>query len=361
MKFSITQENLNQGLATVSRIVGNRNTLPVLANVLLQTKNNRIQLSATNLEMGITHWIGGKVEKDGAITVPAKLFNEYIHNLPAGNVSLSTDKNTLHISSNGFNSKINGIGSEEFPSIPEVSGDVQFQVPTKTLKNALNQVVHVTSGDDSRPVLTGVYLHTRDGVLYAVATDSYRLAEKRVMELDEECKVIVPARTVLELLRLLGNGENVTVKVDDNQISFGFEDTELVSRVIDGEFPDYRQLIPGEIPTIARVNTSELQDITKAATLFARETTGSVTVKIERESLSMQSIANQVGENSSEISADVSGEGMEVALNGKYITDALGVIQTDQVDIGLTGKVNPCILQPVDDDSYLHIVMPLRS
>ncbi len=361
MKLSITQENLNHGLSTVSRIIGNRNTLPVLANVLLQTKDNRIQLSATNLEMGITHWIGGKVEENGAITIPAKLFNEYIHNLPAGNVSVSTEKNTLHISSNGFSSKINGISAEEFPSIPEVKGDVQFNVATKTLKDALSQVVHITSGDDSRPVLTGVYLHTRDGVLYAVSTDSYRLAEKRIMELDTSCNVIVPARTVSEVLRLLGDGEEVTVKIDDNQISFGFDDTELVSRVIDGEFPDYRQLIPEEVPTTARVNTGELQDITKAATLFARETTGSVTVKTERDSLSMQSVASQVGENSSEISAEVSGEGMEVALNGKYIADALSVIDSDQVDIGLTGKVNPCLIQPVDDDSYLHIVMPLRS
>jgi DNA polymerase-3 subunit beta len=361
MKLSITQENLNHGLSTVSRIIGNRNTLPVLANVLLQTKDNRIQLSATNLEMGITHWIGGKVEEDGAVTIPAKLFSEYVHNLPAGNVSLTKEKDTVHIDSNGFSSKINGISAEEFPSIPSVSGNVEFQVAAKTLKNALSQVVHVTSGDDSRPVLTGVYLHARDGMLYAVATDSYRLAEKQIMETDTECNVVVPARTVTEVLRLLGDSEDVTVKIDDNQISFGFNETELVSRIIDGEFPDYRQLIPQEVPTTARVNTGELQDITKAATLFARETTGSVTVKIARDSLYMESVASQVGENSSEISGEVSGEDMEVALNGKYIADALSVIDTDQVDISLTGKVNPCLIQPVDDDSYLHIVMPLRS
>ncbi len=361
MKLSITQENFNKALAAVSRIIGNRSTLPVLANVLLQTKDNRVRLSATNLETGINRWIGAKIEEDGAITVPAKLLNEYVNNLPAGNISLSVEKNTLHIECGGFTSKINGISSDEFPSIPEVKGDVQFKIPAKTLKEALNQVVHITSTDDSRPVLTGVYLHTRDGVLYAVATDSYRLAEKRVMELDEECSVIIPGRTVSELLRLLGDDQEAEVRIDDNQISFNFEDTELVSRVIDGEFPDYRQLIPEEVPTTARVNTGELQDITKAASLFARETTGSVTVKTERDELSMRSVASQVGENTSEISAEVSGESMEVSLNGRYISDALNVIQSDQVEVGLTGKVNPCIIRPVDDDSYLHIVMPLRS
>lgn len=361
MKLSITQENLNKGLSAVSRIIGNRNTLPVIANVLLQTKDNRIQLSATNLEMGITRWIGGKVEDTGSITVPAKLFSEYIHNLPSGNVSLATEENTLHIECGGFTSKINGISAEEFPSIPTVEGDVQFTISSRVLKDGLQQVVHVASADDSRPVLSGIYFYTKDSVLYGVATDSYRLAEKRITPIDSECAVIIPARTISELLRLLGDDHEVTVKIDTNQISFQFDDTELVSRLIDGEFPDYRQLIPDEVPTTARVKTAELQDVTKAASLFARETTGSVTIHIERDTLSMRSIASQVGENTSEISADVTGEGMEVSLNGKYITDALGAIHTDQVDIGLTGKVNPCIIQPVDDDSYLHIIMPLRS
>lgn len=361
MKFSIAQERINHGLSAVSRIVGSRNTLPVLGNILVETRDNRVKLAATNLEMGITYWLGAKVEEEGSTTIPAKLFSEYIHNLPAGNVSLQVENNTTHISSGGFDGKLNGIDASEFPSIPEVGGDVELSVTSSVLKQALEQVVGVCSGDDSRPVLTGVYLHTRDGVLYAVATDSYRLAEKRVMECDQDVSVIVPVKTITELLRLLSGDEEVRVKMDESQVSFIIGEIELVSRLIDGQFPDYRQLIPEEIPTSAQVKTAELQNVAKVTGLFARENAGSVMVGIDESGITVRSIANQVGENTSRVEAEVSGEPIEVSLNGRYILDALNVIHSDEVSIGLTGKVNPCVLQPVEDDSYIHIVMPLRS
>ena len=360
MKVSITQENLHKSLSHTSRIVGSRNTLPVLGNVLLQTQDNRLKLAATNLEMGITCYIGAKVEVDGATTLPAKLLSEYVNNLPAGNIDIEIENNTAHLSAGGYESKINGIDAGEFPSIPEVKGDVSFTIAGDTLAKALEQVVGVCSGDDSRPVLTGVYLYTDNGVLYAVATDSYRLAEKRVAEVGVDFQVIVPGRSVSELLRLLGDSD-VEVRVDEEQIGFVFNDIELVSRVIDGEFPDYRQLIPQEVPTQARVATNELKSVAKIAGLFAREDAGSVMVSIDEEAMHIRSIANQVGENTSQLEASVSGEPIEVSLNGRYINDALGVIDTEEVDVGLTGKVNPCLIRPVDDDSYLHLIMPLRS
>ena len=360
MNISITQENLNKALSHVSRIVGSRNTLPVLGNVLMQTKDNRVKLAATNLEIGITYWIGAKVEKEGSTTIPAKLLSEYINNLPTGNVSIEVDKNTAHVTCGGFSSKINGIDAEEFPSIPEVTGQTKVQVDGGVFKGALEQVVGVCSADDSRPVLTGVYLYTKDGVMYAVATDSYRLAEKRVMDTEADFEVIVPGRSVSELLRIIGDG-TVEMRVDDSQVSFVVDDIELVSRVIDGQFPDYKQLIPEEVPTKARVKTDDLRSVAKVAGLFARESAGSVTVAINEEDMHIRSIASQVGENTSEIDAEITGEPIEVALNGRYINDALSVISSDEVDIGLTGKVNPCVIKPIDDDSYLHIIMPLRS
>lgn len=361
MKFSITQENLNHSLATVSRIVGSRSTLPVLANIYLEAQANRVKLAATNLEMGITCWLGAKVETEGVTTVPAKLFSEYIHNLPSGNVELTTENDTTRIKSGGFDSKLNGIDASEFPSIPEVTNGQQISVAADTLKHALEQVVTVCSADDSRPVLTGVYLHTNNGVLYAVATDSYRLAEKRIMECEQEIAVIIPARSITELLRIISEGDNVTINVDENQISFVVEETELVSRLIDGQFPDYRQLIPEDIPTTAQVKTTELQNVAKVAGLFARENAGSVIMKVEEQTISVQSVANQVGENTSSIEAQVEGDPIEVSLNGRYILDALNAINSKEVTVGLTGKVNPCVIRPVDDDSYLHIIMPLRS
>lgn len=363
MQISITQENLHKALSTVSRVVGNKTTLPVLGNVLLKTQDNRVKLAATNLEVGVTYWIGAKVVEDGDITIPAKLLSEYVANLPSGNVDIKVEKTSAEIKSQGFQSKINGIDADEFPSIPEVDGEVKMEIPVEKFKESFGQVVGVASSDDSRPVLTGVYIHANEGNLYVVATDSYRLAEKRVMEFEGECSVIVPGRTIAEFLRMIDDESihTVEVAIDNNQVSFRFGDVEMVSRLIDGQFPNYRQLIPEEVPTKAVVATKELRNITKVTSLFARENAGSVTLGVNGEHVSMRSIASQVGENNSEIDAEVTGEDIEISLNGRYIQDALGVMNSNTIELGLTGKVNPCMIKPIDDDSYLHIIMPLRS
>lgn len=363
MNVQITQENLNKALAAISRVVGSRTTLPVLANVLLQTENNRLKLAGTNLEMGMTAWIGAKVETEGSITIPAKLLSEYISNLPSGNVTMRLEKTSLHLSADNFTSKINGIEADEFPSIPTVDGQASLEIPATNFVKSLSQVVQVAATDESRPVLAGVYFHTHDGVLYAVATDSYRLAQKQIQEVDGEYSFIVPARTISELLRVVDDtsSQPLAIKVDENQVSFEFNDIQLVSRLIDGQFPNYRQLIPETVPTTAIVATTELQNITKITGLFARENAGSLTVSVSSNALHMRSIASQVGENTSQVTAEVSGDDIDVSLNSRYISDALAVIGSEQVSFGLTGKVNPCILRPIDDESYLHIIMPLKS
>lgn len=363
MKIQVTQENLQTALNIVSRLVGNRTTLPVLGNVLLVTTGNRLKLAATNLEMGVTCHIGAKVEAEGSITLPARLLSEYISNLPGGTVALSVAKATAALQSGSFNSKINGISAEEFPSIPSVEAKTSFMLPAEQFAAALAQVVRMASSDDSRPVLAGVYLHAREGFLYAAATDSYRLAEKRVMEFEGECAVIVPARTISELLHILDGSsqEKLSVNDDAHQISFALKEVELVSRLIDGQFPDYRQLIPETVPTTARLKAAELRNVTKITSLFARENAGSVIITVGDKELRMGSVASQVGENSSAISAKISGEGLEVSLNGRYISDALSVIGTEEIDFGFTSKTNPCVLRLAGDDSYIHIIMPLRS
>ncbi len=363
MQVSITQENLHKALSIVSRVVGNKTTLPVLGNVLLRTQDNRLKLAATNLEIGVTYWIGAKVETDGDITIPAKLLSEYVSNLPSGNVDIKVEKTAADIQAQSFQSKINGIDADEFPSIPEVDGDIKIEIPTDVFKESFTQVVGVASGDDSRPVLTGIYLHANEGNLYAVATDSYRLAEKKIMEFEGECDVIIPGRTISEFLRMIDDESvnTVEISIDENQISFKLGDLELVSRLIDGQFPNYRQLIPEEVPTTAVVSTKELKNITKVTSLFARENAGSVTLGVNDQKVSMRSIASQVGENNSDIDAEVAGEDIEISLNGRYISDALSVIGSDTIELGLTGKVNPCLIRPVDDSSYLHVIMPLRS
>lgn len=367
MKVSLTQENLHKALASVSRVVGSRTTLPVLANVLLKTDANRLKLSTTNLEMGINYWIGAKVEAEGSLTVPARLLGEYVASLPSDTIQLGVDKQALKITANHYQSVINGIDPEEFPTIPNIVAEPLLTVASDTFRNALSQVVLVASSDDARPVLNGIYLYTEKDELYIVATDSYRLAERKIKLTNppkDDIKVIVPARTMQELLRMLGDTTSqLEVVVDENQVMFRFESVELISRLIDGQFPNYRQLIPESTPTFFKIDTSEFINIAKVASLFARENAGSVTLTLDtaKSLVRIRSIASQVGENTSEATVETSGEDAEVALNCRYILDALSVVKTPQVTFGVTGKINPCLLRPVGEENYLHVIMPLRS
>lgn len=367
MKLSLTQDNLHKALAAVGRVVGSRTSLPVLANVLLTTDANRLRLSTTNLEIGINYWVGAKVEREGSITVPARLLAEYIANLPPETLHLEVEKQILHVSAQHNESHMNGIDAEEFPSIPVVASKLSLKLDAQDLKKALTQVVLVASSDEARPVLGGVYIYSEKDQLILAATDSYRLAEKKLKLAatpKTPIKVIVPARTINELLRMIGDDqEEVEMIMDDNQVLFKIDSIELISRLIDGQFPDYRQLIPKESQASAAIKTSEFIQITKVASLFAQESASSVTVStdVKAQTLSLRSIASQVGDNVSTVSATLTGDNAEVALNCRYILDALSVVDSEEVSFSITGKVNPCILQPSGESDYLHIIMPLRS
>jgi DNA polymerase III subunit beta len=369
MRLSLTQENLSRALASVGRVVSTRTSLPVLSNVLLATDGNRLRLSATNLEIGINYWIGSKVEDQGSVTVPARLFAEFVSNLPHGNIELTAIDNILTVKSPHYESKINGISAEEFPLIPTVNSDPVLTLEAGVFKEALAQVVVAASADEARPVLAGVYLYTEEKNLYVVATDSYRLAEKK-MELDGDepkpLSAIVPARTMQELIRLLGDvtGE-VELYIDENQVMFRIADIELVSRLIEGQFPNYRQIIPDKAETSFDIETAEFARITKVASLFARESAGSVKLEIKAEGeVSILSNDSEVGGNTSSAECEVSGDDGEISLNARYLTEALAVMKSPEVTFAITGKLSACILSPAGEeaaDDYMHIIMPLRT
>jgi DNA polymerase III subunit beta len=367
MKLKVVQSNLTQALSAVGRIVGSRTTLPVLGNVLLSTDGTRLKLSTTNLEIGINYWVGAKVEKPGAVTVPARLLADYVANLPSETLEISLDKNLLKINAGHFQSAFNTIAADEFPSIPTISKKASLSIDFKTLHDALTQVALVASIDDARPVLSGVYFETSGNKLILAATDSYRLAEKR-LDLETkpaaELKVIVPVRTIQELLRAnVADDQVVEIMVEENQILFRLGEIELISRLIDGDFPDYQQLIPKEADTVATIGTAEFSNVAKVASLFAQENAGSVSLSVSAKpaGISIKSIASQIGENVSEAEAEVEGEDAEVALNCRYLLDALSVMHDKSLSFAITGKVNPCVLKPAGDKTYVHIIMPLRS
>lgn len=363
MKLQVTQENLSKALSSVARIANTRNTLPILGNVLLKTVDNRLSVAATNLDIAITHYIGSKVSTEGAITVPARLMQDFVSSLPSGVINLELDEHKLHISTDQYQSTINGVSAEDFPVMPAISGGTEWEIPAATFKKGLQQTVLAASADEARPVLTGVYLHSFEGMLYIVATDSYRLAEKALIKHKGSVSLLIPASAMQDMLRILGDGdEPVHITHDEQQVLFRVGEVELVSRLIDGAYPDYRKLIPAQFEVTATMSRDDFTNITKVSSLFARESAGSVTIKVDEaaKQVSINSVASQLGENTASAAAEVTGSG-EVTLNSRYLLDALHVLTGDKVTFQFNGKLDPSLLTDPKSKDYKHIVMPLRS
>jgi len=363
MKLQVTQENLSRALNNVARIASSRHSLPILSNVLLKTVDNRLCVAATDLNIAITQYVGTKVSKSGAVTVPARLMQDFISSLPSGVIELSLEETKLKISTDQHKSTINGTSAEDYPVMPKIKKGNTWNISSEELKRALNQTVVAASNDDARPVLTGVNFQTDKGELYVVATDSYRLAEKKLGKIESEMNILVPASSLQDLLRVIDNNqEDIQITNDDQQILFKTGDTELVTRLIDGKFPDYKKLLPTKFETSATVSRSELTSLTKVSSLFARETGGSVILEVDEDSqeISVRSITSQIGENSAKAAAKASGSG-QITLNSRFIIDALNAIEGEEVFIGFNQKLEPFILKKSDNDNYKHIIMPLKS
>jgi len=361
MKLQVTQENLSKALNSVARIANSRNTLPILSNVLLKTDKNRLSIAATNLDIAITHYIGSKIEQNGSITVPARLMQDFISNLPDSVLNLELKDNKLSITTDKYQSTINGIAAEDFPVMPAIKGDILWKVDAKEFKKTLQQVVFAASGDDARPVLTGVYFHTSGGNVVVAATDSYRLAEHKIGKSKDSVNFLVPASAASDLLRIISDTDKeVAVTHDDQQVLFQVGDVTLVARLIEGNYPDYRKLIPTKFATTATLRRADFINIAKISSLFARESAGSITIKVEDKKVSINAIASQLGENTATADADVNGSG-EVTLNSRYLIDALNAFSSEDVEFCFNGKLEPCIIKSSQEPSYLHLIMPLRS
>jgi DNA polymerase-3 subunit beta len=359
----VTQENLNRALSSVARVANTRGTLPILANVLIKTSNNRLSISATNLNIAITHYIGAKVSDEGEITVPARLMQDFVNSLPAGVIALDLQDTKLHVTTDQYKSVVNGVLAEDFPVMPAITKGSQWSVPGNVFKKALQQVVFAASSEETRPVLTAILLQTRDGQLYMASTDSYRLAEKKLGPNKEDINLLIPASAMQDLLRVLGDTEDeVRVTHDDQQVLFQVSDVELVTRLVDGKYPDYSKLIPAAFETSATLKRSDLVNVTKVSSLFARESAGSVTIEVTEDNgkLSIRSIASQLGENTATAEAKATGSG-SITLNSRYMLDALSAIASDEVFFGFNGKLEPTLLRDAANPDYQHIIMPLKG
>jgi DNA polymerase III subunit beta len=363
MKLQVTQENLNRALGTVARVANTRGTLPILSNILVKTSNNRLSIAATNLDIAITHYIGAKVSDEGSVTVPARLMQDFVSSLPAGVIELELEETKLHITTDQYKSVVNGIAADDFPVMSAITGGKSWKIAGPVLKKGLQQVAMAASGDESRPVLTGVLLQTADGELFMAATDSYRLAEKNLGKNGQDVQLLVPVGAMQDLLRIVSDfEEDVTVTHDDQQVLFQVGDVDLVARLIDGKYPDYRKLIPNKFDTEALLKRADLLNVTKVSSLFAREAAGSVTIQVDQAAgtLSIHSIASQLGENTASATGKMTGSG-SITLNSRYLLDALHALSGEDVSFCFNGKLEPTLLKDPTASDYVHIIMPLKS
>ncbi len=367
MEIEVTQEKLSKALSLVSRIaVGAKSTLPILANVLIKVEGGKVSLTTTNLDMAIIDYLPVISAKDGAITVPARLLTEFVQNLPSKeNVRISVNNNKVRIESGKYFSIINGVAPDDFPELPEIDDkkSVIYQMASMDFKAGLEQVISSASGDTTRPALTGVYFNTFEGSLYIAATDGYRLAEKQFIKgVESEIKVIVPKSSLQEVLRSIPDYiDGLEFLFDDSQVRFRMGEIEIISKIIDGTFPDYRRLIPTDNNIKLVLNRAEFIRIVKMASLFARESNRVIVCETNKENntLSISSIANEVGENKSDISTKVEVDGV-VKVDSRYLIEALSVCEEDEIKFEFNENgVSPILVMNAKNKNYRHIVMPL--
>ena len=364
MKVSCTQENLAKGLGIVGRSVGIRSTLPVLNNILLKTEKGGLKLSATDLEIGIHTWIGAKVDQEGAITCPARLLLDYINTNNDKKINLGLKGLTLHLESEHYKANIKGIEASEFPLIPEVKKDTEIEILTQDLGRAIAKTIIACALDESRPVLAGVFVHGGGEKLKMVATDSYRLAEQTfplTKKISSDISLIIPQRTMAEVSRILSDGaEKVKIYPGENQVEFLIDKTSIVSRLIEGAFPDYEQIIPKTIQTKLQTKAASFANAIKMASLFARESANNIKLKIEKNKIEVLAVSPQVGDNVSDVNGTVSGDKIEIAFNAKFILDVLSVLLAEKINLEFSGPLAPAILRAEKEPNYLYVIMPLR-
>lgn len=368
MEIKIAQEKLTRALNSVSRVAaGARATLPILSNVLIRVDENKVSLTTTNLDMAVVSYLPAAQSKNGVVTVPAKLMAEFVGNLPKGTlVEMKADGEKMTIKAGEYTSVINGATAEDFPELPEIDDTkaVKFRMRIEEFKAGLSQVMIAASNDTTRPALTGVYFNTFEGGLYLAATDGYRLAERKFIDkVENEVTAIVPASSLQEVLRSISEDmEEIELLFDETQVRFRLGEVEITSKLIDGSFPDYRQLIPKETEISVNLKRDELTRITKLAALFAKEVGGSIICQtsVENESFSVASVANELGENKSEIKTKVETDG-RVTLNSRFVLDALNALDGNEVEFGFSNRLDPVVIKVKKDDKYIHIVMPLKG
>ena len=373
MKVSCLQENLAKGLSIVGRAVATRSALPVLSNVLLATDQSRLKLSATNLEMGVNCWIGAKVEEEGTTTIPARLLSDFVNSLPPEPISMALNvrSQTLSLRCARYEANIKGIDAQEFPLILTLSEDNTINLDVATLRHMIELVAFSAATDESRPVLTGVLANLADSSLTMAAADGFRLSVARAsldQGMPQPITVIIPARALQELARISAEEQEpiqMTISPNRNQVFFHMTDIDVVSQLVEGTFPDYEAIIPKASNTRTVVNTTEFLKAVQIAAFFSRDSNiVKLLIEAPNESsdgqVTISGTSAELGDNVSQLDAEVEGESTKIAFNAKYLTDVLSVIDAAQVSLETTGSSSPGVIKPVGAEDFVHVIMPMH-
>jgi len=375
MKVSCLQENLAKGLSIVGRAVATRSTLPVLANILISTDASRLKLSATNLEVGINCWVGAKVDQEGAITVPARLLADFVNSLPNERIDLTliTRTQTLNVKCGRYEANIKGIDAQEFPLILIPEEDHRVKIDPRLLCTMIDQVAFAAATDESRPVLTGVLAEVNESGLTFAAADGYRLSLRSV-ELEDTpeqgMSAIIPARALQELRRISGDEQEpveMLIAPSRNQVFFHLQNVDLVSQLVEGQFPDLKHTIPTSHKTRITLATPDSLQAVRMAYIFARDAANVIRMQVvpggegDVGRLIITATSPEHGDNVSEMDVTVEGEPIEVAFNARYLIDALSVIDTAQVTLELRDPTSPGVIRPVGGGDFVHVFMPMYT
>jgi DNA polymerase III subunit beta len=371
MKVVLTRGDLLKGISTVQSAVASKNTMPILANVLLEAKDKKLELVATDLDMGIRCSVQAEVVDKGSITINAKKLSDIVRELPEASVDLEIDDNhkmILVCQKSSF--KVHGLPKDDFPILPEVKKDKFFKVKGSLLQEMIHKSIFAVSTDETRYVLNGVFFQAEGGKLRMVATDGHRLAfiqKKLEGKADEKCSVIIPTKTLNELSKVIsdvGKGKEdeviVEITATDNQIKFVVGGVEIVSRLIEGQFPNYEQVIPKESDKKLEASTADLAAATRRVAILTSEKSNSIRYQVKGNKLTISSKTPDMGEAKEEMDVVYKGEEISIAYNAKYVLDVLKNVGTDAVLIELTQPLSPGILRPKGDSDYLCVIMPMR-
>lgn len=366
MKLSCLKNNLLYAVSLVARIVGTKVSLPILSNILLLTDKGRLKISATDLELGISTWIGGKIEKNGSITLPTKLFSEFISTIPDEKIIIEVAEKKAIIKSKNTQSIIRGLDAVDFPCIPEIKTPlIIITIKAQKLKTALEKTVFACAIDETKPALAGVLFKIKKEEMILAATDSFRLSEHKIKGIKSANvkEFIIPKRTASELARIIGeNEEEIKLKVSDNQISFELENTYFISRLVEGNFPDYTQIIPKSYKTTVTVDKTKLFQALKTASLFSREAANTINIKIDDKKIDIYATSQQLGENRSEI-VDIKKEGKKIkfSINASFLLECLNMVGEEKIELKIVDETSPILIKPQKNTTFFFLVMPLKQ